>query len=117
MVAGLLREDSCSAILRALLSRKCIEIGMGAAELDAEAKTTIDELFELKGAKREAKAYAFLWAAFRRTEIGANPVRDALDCLIPFVAPYTNRIPGQQVTAEGIQTYLKEDFGFDIPQY
>jgi hypothetical protein len=85
--------------------------------LDAEAKTTIDELFELKGAKREAKAYAFLWAAFRRTEISANPVRDALDCLIPFVAPYTNKIAGKQVTTEGIQTYLKEDFGFDIPQY
>ncbi|WP_152536204.1 hypothetical protein [Mesorhizobium loti] len=85
--------------------------------MDAEAKTTIDELFELKGANREAKAYAFLWAAFRRTEISANPVRDALDCLIPFVAPYTNKIAGKQVTAQGIQTYLKQDFGFDIPQY
>lgn len=85
--------------------------------MDTEAKTTIDELFELKGAKREARAYAFLWAAFRRTEISANPVRDALDCLIPFVAPYTNKIAGKQVTAEGIQTYLKEHFGFDIPQY
>ncbi|SHE62323.1 hypothetical protein SAMN02745157_0577 [Kaistia soli DSM 19436] len=85
--------------------------------MNAEAKTTIDDLFELKGANREAKAYAFLWAAFRRTEISANPVRDALDCLIPFVAPYTNKIAGKQVTAEGIQNYLKEFFGFDIPQY
>jgi hypothetical protein len=85
--------------------------------VEAEAKTTIDELFALKGANRDAKAYAFLWAAFRRTEISANPVRDALDCLIPFIAPYTNEIAGKQVTADGIQAFLNDKFGFDIPQY
>lgn len=85
--------------------------------MDAQAKTTIDELFQLKGATREAKAYAFLYAAFRKTEISANPVRDALDCLIPFMAPYTNQIAGKQVTTEGIQTFLKDSYGFDIPLY
>lgn len=81
------------------------------------ARASIDELFQLKGATREAKAYAFLYAAFRKTEISANPVRDALDCLIPFIAPYTNQIAGKQVTTEGIQVFLKESYGFDIPHY
>lgn len=90
---------------------------MGGFLVETEARTTIDALFQLKGATREAKAYAFLYAAFKRTEIGPNPVRDALDCLVPFIAPYTNQIAGKQVTASGIQTYLKESFGFDIPLY
>ncbi|WP_139111079.1 hypothetical protein [Stappia indica] len=78
---------------------------------------SIEDLFELKGADREAKAYAFLYAAFKRTEISANPVRDALDCLIPFIVPYINEISGKQVTPDGIQNYLRQNFGFDIPLY
>ncbi len=85
--------------------------------MNGETKTTIEDLFDLKGADREAKAYAFLYAAFKRTEISANPVRDALDCLIPFIAPYTNEIAGRQVTSDGIQSYLKASFGFEIPLY
>ena len=85
--------------------------------MSGEAKTTVEDLFDLKGADREAKAYAFLYAAFRRTEISANPVRDALDCLIPFIAPYTNQISGKQVTSDGIQTFLKDNFGFELPLY
>ena len=85
--------------------------------MDSLAKSTIDELFELKGATRDAKAYAFLWASFRRTDVGPNPVRDALDCLIPFIAPHTNKLAGKQITADSIQSYLKENFGFDIPLY
>ena len=83
-----------------------------------EAETIgVDALFELTGSGREAKAYAFLHAAFRRTEISANPVRDALDCLIPFLAPYLNENAGKQASVEGAQTYLKSTFGFDIPLY
>lgn len=85
--------------------------------MNGEAKTTIEDLFLLKGADRDAKAYAFLYAAFKRTEISANPVRDALDCLIPFIAPYTNQIAGKQVTSDGIQSYLRASFGFEIPLY
>lgn len=85
--------------------------------MGTESKTTIEDLFELKGADRQAKAYAFLYAAFRRTEVSANPVRDALDCLIPFIVPYTNEIAGKQITSDGIQTFLRDNFGFELPLY
>lgn len=77
----------------------------------------VEAVLELAGTNREAKAYAFLYAAFKRTEISSNPVRDALDCLIPFSAPYLNTIVGKQVTVDGVQQYLKSTFGFDIPLY
>ncbi len=77
----------------------------------------VEALFELSGTDREAKAYAFLYAAFRRTEVSANPVRDALDCLTPFIASYLNTIPGKQVLTDAIKQYLKTNFGFDIPLY
>lgn len=80
-------------------------------------QTTLEQLLDLRGADREARAYAVLYAAFKRTEISANPVRDALDCLLPFIGPYTNSITGKQVTSENIQLYLKEGYGFDIPLY
>lgn len=82
-----------------------------------DPKFGVDDLLLLRGADREAKAYAFLYAAFKRTEISSNPVRDALDCLVPFVAPYTNDIAGKQVTAEGVREYLRERVGFNIPLY
>lgn len=84
---------------------------------DAGTRIGVDALLALSGANRSAKAYAFLYAAFRKTEVSANPVRDALDCLAPFIASYTDSIVGKQVTANGIQSYLKRDFGFDIPLY
>lgn len=84
---------------------------------DSNPKIGIEAILELQGTNREAKAYAFLYAAFRRTEISANPVRDALDCLTPFTAPYLNSISGTQISVEGIKDNLKADFGFDIPLY
>lgn len=80
-------------------------------------KTGLDTLFDLTGASREAKAYAFLYAAFRRTEVGKNPVRDAIDCLIPFMAPYLAEIPGQAIKADAVCEYMKSKFGFDFPLY
>src|ERR1700722_483570 len=77
----------------------------------------IDELLELTGADREAKALAFLYAAFKRTEVSTNPVQDALDCLIPFMVPYINSISGKQVLVDGIKNYLSSTYGFDIPLY
>lgn len=86
--------------------------------MDADSpKIGIDALFELTGSGREAKAYAFLYAAFRRTEVSKNPVRDTVDCLAPFIAPYIASIVGKQVSVEGLQKYLKSNFGFDIPLY
>jgi hypothetical protein len=81
------------------------------------AKIGVDVLFDLKGADKAAKAYAFLYAAFRRTEISSAPVRDALDCLTPFIAPYLNRNAGSQVDLSAMQEFLKSNFGFDIPLY
>ncbi|UXN75356.1 hypothetical protein N8D56_11505 [Devosia sp. A8/3-2] len=77
----------------------------------------VEDLFDLSGANREAKAYAFLYAAFKRTEVSSNPVRDALDCLVPFIAPFLNDQAGNQVTADGVKQYLHEKFGFDLPLY
>jgi len=77
----------------------------------------VDGLLELSGTDREAKAYAFLYAAFRRTDVSANPVKDALDCLTPFIAPYLNTIAGKQVLSDGIKQYMKSKFGFDVPLY
>jgi hypothetical protein len=77
----------------------------------------IDELLALTGTDREAKAFAFLYATFKRTEVSANPVQDALDCLVPFIAPYLNSNSGKQVSNEGIKQYLATTYGFDIPLY
>lgn len=85
--------------------------------MHSTAPTTVDDLLTLNGASREARAYAFLYAAFRRTEVGKNPVKDVIDCLTPFIAPYIKMITGQQVTSQGVQDYLKTQFGFDLPLY
>ena len=85
--------------------------------LETSSKIGVEGLLELSGTDREAKAYAFLYAAFRRTEISADPVRDAFDCLTPFIAPYLNNIAGKQVLLDGIKQYLQSNFGFDIPLY
>lgn len=85
--------------------------------MEGSQKVSAEDLLQLKGADRQAKAYAFLYAAFRRTEISANPVRDALDCFVHFIAPYTNKISGHQVTSANIQEYLRDQIGFDIPLY
>lgn len=77
----------------------------------------VEALQAVSGANREAKAYAYLYAAFKRTEVSENPVRDALDCFIPFVTPYLTSIQGKQVTLDGVQEYLKENFGFEVPLY
>src|ERR1700722_20321701 len=77
----------------------------------------IDELLQLTGTDREARALAFLYAAFKRTEISANPVQDALDCLVPFIVPYFNSISGKQILVEGVKQYLSITYGFDVPLY
>jgi hypothetical protein len=82
-----------------------------------EERISVTVLLELKGADRAAKAYAFLYAAFRKTEISQNPVRDAIDCITPFIAPYLNSVAGKQVDIVAIQSFLKTTVGFDIPLY
>ncbi|WP_152012050.1 MULTISPECIES: hypothetical protein [unclassified Bosea (in: a-proteobacteria)] len=85
--------------------------------LERSEKIGLEAILDLSGTGREAKAYAFLYAAFKRTEISKNPVRDVLDCLTPFSAPYINSISGRQITSDGLKDYLKTTFGFDIPLY
>lgn len=87
--------------------------------MTAENEVTIgvDSILDLTGTNREARAYAFLYAALKRTEISSNPVRDTLDCLIPFIASYLNKNAGKQVKVDDIKEYLKTTFGFDIPIY
>jgi hypothetical protein len=82
-----------------------------------EERISVTVLLDLKGADRAAKAYAFLYAAFRKTEVSQNPVRDALDCITPFIAPYLNTIAGKQIDIVAVQSFLKTTVGFDIPLY
>jgi|SRR5208337_539703 len=82
-----------------------------------DARIGVDALLELTGTDREAKAYAFLYAAFSRTTVSKNPVRDALDCLIPFIVPYLNSTARTQLKIDGIKQYLSATYGFDIPLY
>jgi hypothetical protein len=81
------------------------------------ATVGVEALLNLTGTDKSAKAYAFLYASFRRTEVSTNPVRDAMDCLTPFIIPYINSIAGKQVTPDGVKGYLKANFDFDIPAY
>jgi hypothetical protein len=83
----------------------------------AEERISVNVLMDLKGADKAAKAYAFLYAAFRKTEISQNPIRDALDCITPFIAPYLNTIAGKQIDIVAVQSFLKTTVGFDIPLY
>lgn len=81
----------------------------------AEDSVDVRILLDLQGASRQARSYAFLYAAFDGS--GANSVRDILDCLIPFIAVYTNSIAGKQINLENLQVFLRSQFGFDIPIY
>ncbi len=82
-----------------------------------DGRIGVDTLLELTGTDRAAKAYAFLYAAFSRTTISQNPVRDALDCLMPFIVPYLNNTANTQLKIDGIKQYLSATYGFDIPLY
>ena len=80
-------------------------------------RISINVLTDLRGADKAAKAYAFLYAAFRKTEVSQNPVRDALDCITPFITPYLNQIAGKQIDVQAVQNFLRTTIGFDIPLY
>jgi hypothetical protein len=86
-------------------------------QIAQEERIGVNVLLDLKGADRTAKAYAFLYAAFKRTEISQNPVRDALDCIGPFIAPYLHQIAGKQIDVVAAQSFLRTTIGFDIPLY
>ena len=76
-----------------------------------------EDLLDLNGANRSAKSYAFLYAMFKKTEVSKAPVRDALDCLLPFIGAYLGQNVGKQVDVIKTQEFLQSKFGFDIPLY
>lgn len=80
------------------------------------AKVGIDAILEVQGASRASRAYAFLYAAFKRSEVNDSPVRDAVDCLKPFIIAHLNANAGQQVHLPKLQEYLRT-FMFEIPLY
>jgi hypothetical protein len=80
-------------------------------------KITVKEVMKVHGASRNARAYAFLYATFRRSEISASPVRDAIDCLVPFVSIFLQQTAGSQVDVSSTQEFLRKTFGFEIPLY
>lgn len=81
------------------------------------ATVGVNTIFDVKGASRTARAYAFLYAAFKRSEVSSSPVRDAVDCLIPFLLPYLNQTSGHQVDLSALQKFLRTNFDFDVPLY
>ena len=81
------------------------------------SKFGVEDLIQLSGADKAAKSYAFLHAAFRRTEVGSAPVRHAIDCINPFVVAFLASIPGKRIDPTVLKIYLKQTFGFDIPLY
>ena len=78
---------------------------------------TASELFEMKGLNKSTRAYAFLYASFEASERSGSPIKDAFDCIAPFIIPYLNKIKGQQVDVSSIQSFLRASFFFDIPLY
>jgi hypothetical protein len=81
------------------------------------ATVGVDAIFEVQGASRAARAYAFLYSAFERSGLTASPVRDAVDCLVPFIVPFVATRPGQQLDLIKLQQFLRESFRFEIPLY
>src|SRR4051794_16870123 len=77
----------------------------------------IASLLQVQGATRYARSYAFLYAAYKKIEAGQSAINDIIDCLIPFVAVYTNQSDGRQLKFQDLQVFLHTTFGFDIPIY
>jgi hypothetical protein len=77
----------------------------------------LEVLTQLQGSSRYARSYAFLYAAFQGAASARSDVRDALDCLTPFIAAYTHGIAGRQVELPKLQEFLRTKFGFEIPIY
>lgn len=75
------------------------------------------DLTTIKGASRAVRAYAFLDASLSVADGSSNPVRDALDCFLPFVAAGVTNQAGDQLDLTVLQKYLRETFGFDVPIY
>lgn len=77
----------------------------------------VDVILEVQGVSRSARSYAFLYAAFKRSEVTQSPVRDALDCLVPFIVPHLKQISGRQIDVSELQKFLRDTFSFEIPLY
>lgn len=77
----------------------------------------VDVIRSVTGASRYARSYAFLYAAFQRNSSDSSVVKDAIDCLLPFITAYTNSNIGSQVKSEDIQSFVKANFSLDIPIY
>jgi hypothetical protein len=78
---------------------------------------TLKDLLDIHGSSRTVRAYAFLNASLTVGENSSNPARDVLDCFLPFVAAGVGDQKGWQLDLSKLQTYLKTQFGFDIPIY
>ena len=53
----------------------------------------------------------------KKSRSAHSNIRDALDCLLPFMTAYTRSIPGKQVLPQDLQVFLRNNFGFEIPIY
>jgi hypothetical protein len=78
---------------------------------------TIRDILAYSQNDRSVRAYVFLYTQFLHSEHTTSPVRDAVDCLSPFIVPFLAQIPGKQVDISSLQSFLRSTFGFDIPLY
>jgi hypothetical protein len=92
-------------------------LGIGEVREVSMARVGVDAITAVQGADRAARSYAFLYAAFKQAEVGTSPVRDAVDCLTPFIIPYLMNIAGKQVDVAQLQEFLRASFEFEIPLY
>jgi hypothetical protein len=79
------------------------------------AQIGVEAISEVQGASRAAKTYAFLQATFARSASSDSPVRDAVECLVPFIRPFLLKYPGRQVDLTALQEFLKSNFCLEVP--
>lgn len=80
-------------------------------------QVSFEDLLKIKDADRSVRAYAFLDATLRVSSGNPNPTRDILDCFLPFVAAGVAAQAGNQLDTQALRSYLKNNFGFDVPLY
>src|SRR6478752_5768263 len=77
----------------------------------------VEAISEVQGASRAAKSYAFLHATFARSASSDSPIRDAVECLIPFIRPFLRKYPGRQIDLTALQEFLRSNFSLEVPIY
>src|SRR5262249_28430096 len=77
----------------------------------------IEIIEQVQRASRAAKSYAFLQATFAQSAVSGSPIRDAIECIIPFIVPFLQKYPGRQLDLTALQEFLYANFSLSVPLY